>query len=277
MKRQMTLWVVAAGLLAGCPSSGDDLDGGGGTDARTDGQVGGDQGRPDMAVRDAGGRDAGPGDAGRDAAPVGDEGVSDGGPASPTPEQVPPRLFDAQAGGIDATLAAVVETWLMWPSDEASARGQASAALESRRQLEAAGPAAADRIVEICDAVPVSDVRQLMVCLRLLGLVESNRSLDYLATRARLVVPPWPEGAHPIDPAPQDLARRLATWALEQRARAGSELALEVLLRLVADPNNQDRSLAVKGVFGALPRVRAKARLRAALPPDELYRLYEQR
>lgn len=270
MRIQWTLGVLAA-LLAGCPAR-NDADGGPPDAAALDAAAL-DAAGPDARIADARPTDASDPDAGPDAAPLDD----DGGPPAPRLDQAPPPLFDGRSGPIDLAAVQLVDGWRARPTDEAQARAQAAAVLEARRTLEAAGPAAADRIAQICDAVPVFATRDVLVCLRLLSLVESPASLDLLAARARLVTPPWPEGAHPHEPAPEDLARQLATWALGQRARAGSEPALDLLLTLVAEPNLPDRDLLVDAVFGALPRMHAKARLRAALPADEQYRLYERR
>lgn len=275
MRRLPIAWVVVGLMLTGCPDDDDDDLDAGRSDGGSDGIIQPDGGRPD------GGRpDGSSGDMEVDAAPGSDAALPppDGGPRAPDPETAPPPLFDP-AGGTpaDQALAKLVDVWVARPTDEASAQMQTQEAQESRRQLAELGPVAADRAVEKCRPVPLEATRDQLICLRLLSLVESAGSLEFLFEKARLAVPPWPEGAHPHDPPPEGLARQVATWALGQRAKAGSQGALDLLLRLVGDAQNPNRSQAVQMVYGALPRIRAKARMRALLAPEDLYLLYEVR
>ncbi len=190
------------------------------------------------------------------------------------------RLFDPKARGAspyDATIAALIDAWRAAPRDEASAQAHVRTLQGAREELARAGAPAADRIAQVCGGVPVEDRDDTLLCMRLLSLADSPRSLDLLAQRARTPIPPWPEDAHPTDPPPQALAQRVAMRSLAARGRAGSEEAVEHLLRIVAAPEGADRDLAIAAVYRVLPRVHAKARLRAALPADEHYRLYESR
>ncbi len=301
MRTTLARLLVVAGLLTGCDlfNSGTDTadagrtpDGGPG-DARPpgDGTTGPEQ---DAATRDAQPTDAQPTDARpsdaqpSDAQPT-DAQRSDGATDAagldatplPAPDDRPPRaLFDPDAPGaeaVDAPLATLVNAWHAHPDGAASAQAQAEALRRSIAALRETGPAAADRVVDACEGIPVQQIQLTLVCLRLLSYVDSPRSLGWLTLVARTAVPPWPEGAHPIDPAPQALARQVAIWSLGQRAREGTPEALDRLLRLVGDPETPDRADAVRAVYEALPRVRAKARLRAVLPPGEAWRLYETR
>lgn len=294
-------WLLGALLLWGCPDDDDPADDAGPPvmDATVADRGPGPDAAPDARIRDAApldaapdasSRDAAPGDAGGDAtvtdgappdAAPGDAGPGDLGIASP-PEDAPPPppLFDPaapDADPMDAPLAMMVDAWRARPDDEASARAREQMLADASRTLAAGGARAADRIVERCRPVPAHARDTLLVCLRLSSLVHSDDSIDWLADLGGMDVPAWPEGFHPVDPAPEDLTAQVATWALGRRAAAGSERALEQLLRLVASPDTHDRRHAVRAVFEALPRVRAKAALRDALPRDQHYRLYQWR
>lgn len=215
--------------------------------------------------------DGGPTDA---AAPLGDAGV-----LAP-PGVAPPPLFDPDAPGaspLDAPIAAVIGAWHDLPTDEATAQAHLQRLLEALDAVRTGGSDAADRIADVCAEVPVAAVGPGLDCLRLLSMVDSPRSLDLLAQRAQLEPQPYPEGAHPHDPPPEDLLRRVALRSLGQRARAGTAEAAEQLLRIAGSPNSRDRGPAVHAVLLALPRAEAKRRLRAVLPPEELYRLYQTR
>jgi hypothetical protein len=190
------------------------------------------------------------------------------------------RLFDPRARDAsehDAAIAALIDAWQAAPQDEREVQANTESLRKAREAIVRAGPAAADRIAEVCAGVPVTERADTLVCLRLLSFVDSPRSLELLAERARTPIPPWPEGAHPTDPAPEALAQEVALRSLTTRGRAGSEEAVEHLLRLVAEPRGTDRDLAIAAVYQALPRVHAKARLRAVLPANEHYRLYRTR
>jgi hypothetical protein len=271
-----------AGGLAACD------DGGGGGDKPRPDAVTVDAARPDAAPHDAAPRDsappadaapadaAPPADAARDAAPPAPDGATHAPPA----DMPPPALFGPGtpgAGAFDPALAALVDAWFAVPTDEPGAQQEALALRESTASVRRGGAAAADRIADVCDRVPVEDRGRTLVCLRLLALVDSPRSLDLLDRRARTPVPPWPAGSDPTEPAPQALARQVALQALAERGREGTAAAVDLLLRFVADPEVGDRDQGVAAVYHALPRIRAKARLRAVLPADEMYRLYESR
>ncbi|MCB9536598.1 MAG: hypothetical protein H6704_10110 [Myxococcales bacterium] len=284
-------WLLGALLLWGCPDDDDPAadagppvmdaaaaDRGPRPDAAADARAR-DAAPTDAALADAA-TDAAPPDAAADAAPT-DAGPGDLGVSAPPDEAPPPPpLFDPaapDADPMDAPLAMMVDAWRARPTDEASARARELALADASRMLAEGGARAADRIVERCRPVPVHARDTMLVCLRLSSLVHSDASIDWLAELGGMDVPPWPEGFHPVDPAPEDLTAQVATWALGRRAAAGSERALEQLLRLVASPDTHDRRHAVRAVFEALPRVRAKAALRNALPRDQHYRLYQWR
>ena len=101
------------------------------------------------------------------------------------------------------------------------------------------------------------------------------RSLALLANRARTPLP-TNEGELAL-PSAQAMTRQAAMFSLTRRAADGSAPALEVLLTLAAEPDDRIKSLAVTGVFDALPRWRAKSKLRAVLPESEHWRLYQSR
>lgn len=220
-----------------------------------------------------------PGDA---SVPPGDAATGTGDSAVPPPpeEMATPPLFGPDAPGatpLDEGIGALVAAWYDLPTDTETALAHAEKWREAQAAVREGGAAAADRITDVCAAVPVQNVQDTMVCHRLLTLVDSPRSLDLLASRGRLAVPPWPEGAHPTDPAPEDLARRTALDALALRSRAGSTTAADLLLRIVVAPEGGDRPQAVSAVFRALPRAVAKRRLKAALPAEQMYLLYQDR
>jgi hypothetical protein len=108
-------------------------------------------------------------------------------------------------------------------------------------------------------------------------VVDCPRSLDLLASGAREHAAPYPEGAHPHDPPPEALASQVALNALVTRARAGTQAAGDLLVRLALDPSNPSHGEAVAATLRALPRAVAKRRLRAGLPPEEHWRLYQTR
>jgi hypothetical protein len=261
--------ILAPVALLGCDS-------GGGGSAAADGA----RPRTDASPADASrpGEDATP-DAGRST----DGGAPDARPSTDAVVPVDPRaevdtpLFDEQAGPIDAAAAALVSGWTTAPPRGGDAEAWGDAHRAAAVALRAEGAAAADRIVEICEGVPTARADRGLLCLRLLSLVESEASITWLAGRARLRRPPWPEGAHPHHTAPEDLVARVAAWSLGRRARAGSEPALAALRGLVADAALPDRGPVVEAVFRALPRYRAKALLREALPAGERHRLYGNR
>ncbi len=239
--------------------------------------------RPDAAAPDAAAPDAATADAATADAIAPDAAAPDAGPAgplAPPAASAAPPLFDPAAPGaapIDAPIASVLEAWQTLPTDEASAQAHAQRLREGFEAIAAGGAEAADRIAEVCAAVPVHAVGPTMECLRLLSIVDSPRSLDLLADRAREKAAPYPTGAHPHDPPPEALAAQVALRALVDRSRAGTPLASDLLVRLSADPENPNRGDAVAATLRALPRAIAKRRLRAALPPEEHYRLYQTR
>ncbi|MEZ4469548.1 MAG: hypothetical protein R3F60_01855 [bacterium] len=210
MWKRGTLWLLVAGLLTGCPDDDETPDRGAADRGPT-----ADGGSPDQGA-DAAPRDAGPDAARRDAAAP-DAASPDAepadagppGPPSPTEDQLPPRLFDPMAGpAVDGPLAALVDAWRTPPTDEASAQANAAQQAEAGRALAEAGPVAADRIVERCRPIPVQITSERLLCLRLLTLVESPGSIAWLLEQARLEVPPYPEGSHPIDPPPEGWCAR---------------------------------------------------------------------
>lgn len=255
--------------------AGSKADAGPMTDARGSGDAG-----PSADAR-APGLDAAvaPTDAGApaDAAPMtGDRALL----TPPSEDSATKPLFDPtspDAQPIDTALAAIVEAWATAPQDEASAQAHVQKLRDALRELREAGPTAADRLADVCAQIPVHATGHMQSCLRLLGLVDSPRSLDFLMGRARLVAEPYPAGAHPVDPPAEALAAAAALDALVGRTRAGTRLAGDLLLRMVADPQNPDRGPAVAAVLRALPRAEAKRRLRAVLPENEIYRLYQTR
>lgn len=284
------LWLLIA-ATPGCDPGNDAADAGGATPTKDVG-----------AVKDAGAVDAAPGDAivspkpdaavpksdavipgPLDAAsPQPDAAQSTGDSAVPPPpeEGAAPPLFGPDAPGatpLDEGIGDLVGAWYDLPTDADTALAHAEKWRAAQAAVREGGEAAADRITDVCAAVPVQSVQDTLVCHRLLTLVDSPRSLDLLATRARLAVPPWPEGAHPTDPAPEALARQTALDALALRSRAGSTLAADLLLRIVVAPEGGDRPQAVSAVFRALPRAVAKRRLKASLPAEQMYLLYQDR
>ena len=284
MSRRFLRWrtcaLAVAGLVAAaCNPAADAQDGG--HPALTDAKASADAGPPadGGGSKDAGPKDAGPstdavvptGDA---TAPAGDAAVL------PPPDAPVPALFDPNgpaATAYDAPLASLLVAWNERPTDEAGAQDHVRRLQDALAAIRDGGPAAADRIADVCVNVPPEAVGPSNQCLRLLSLVDSPRSLDLLAQRAKLVPPPYPEGAHPVDPPPAGLARQVALRSLVLRSRAGTKDAADLLVRLAGDPENVDRGPAVAAVLQAMPRVVAKKRLRAVLPPEELYRLYQTR
>lgn len=276
------LWILIA-AAPGCDPGNDTADAGAGTPAKDAG-----------AEKDLGTKDAAPGDAivspkpdaaspAKDAAgPVADAAVGTGDSAVPPPpeETAVPPLFGPDAPGatpLDEPIGALVDAWYDLPTDAETALAHAEKWREAQAAVREGGEAAADRITDVCAAVPVQRVQDTLVCHRLLTLVDSPRSLDLLTSRARLAIPPWPEGAHPTDPAPEALARQTALDALALRSRAGSTGAADLLLRIVVAPEGGDRPEAVSAVFRALPRAVAKRRLKAVLPAEQMYLLYQDR
>lgn len=284
------LWMLVA-AAPGCDPGNEAVDAGGQTPSKDVG-----------AVKDAGATDAAaPADAvvspkpdaattrtdaappaGDAAVPATDAAMGTGDSSVPPPpeEMAAPPLFGPDAPGatpLDAPIGALIDAWYDLPTDTESALAHAEKWRDAQAAVREGGAAAADRIADVCAAIPVHAVQDTMVCHRLLTLVDSPRSLDLLATRGRLAVPPWPEGAHPTDPAPEALARQTALDALALRSRAGSTAAADLLLRIVVAPEGGDRPQAVSAVFRALPRAVAKRRLKAALPADQMYLLYQDR
>lgn len=210
-----------------------------------------------------------------------DAAATPSGAVDPSADTAAPPLFDPTAPGatpLDAPIAALLEAWHELPTDEVSAQAHVQRMQGALSELRASGAAAADRITDVCATVPVHVVGSTLECLRLLSLVDSPRSLALLIDNARLVPPPWPEHAHPVSPAPEALAQQVALESLALRARAGTAMAADLLVQLVADDERAAvRGPAVAAVLEALPRAVAKRRLRGVLPPEEHYRLYETR
>jgi hypothetical protein len=278
------LWILIA-AAPGCDPGNDTADAGAGT---------GTPAKDTGAATDAGKTDAATGDAivapkpdaastSKDASPTPTDatmGTGDSALPPPPEETAVPPLFGPDAPGatpLDEGIGALVGAWYDLPTDAETALSHAEKWREAQATVREGGAAAADRITDVCAAVPLHNVQDTLVCHRLLTLVDSPRSLDLLASRARLAIPPWPEGAHPTDPAPEDLARQTALDALALRSRAGTTGAADLLLRIVVAPEGGDRPQAVSAVFRALPRAVAKRRLKAALPAEQMYLLYQDR
>lgn len=267
--------LMAASVAAGCDPKSNVSDAG---RPAPDAVVKADQGppKPDVVVDNGDATaiaDVGP-DAGTDAA------LGDSGALAPDPGQAAPALFGPDAPGataLDAPIAAVIDAWQTLPTDEPTAQAYVQGLQGALSALREQSEAAADRITEVCAEVPVQAAGPTMLCLRLLAVVESPRSLDLLTERARTPVPAWPQDAHPVDPPPEGLARQVAFRSLGLRVRGGSTPAADLLIRLAADPDPQTRGQATAEALSALPRALAKARLRAVLPAAEHYRLYQTR
>lgn len=199
----------------------------------------------------------------------------DGGEFLTRPAGAAAPLFDPAAGGLDRDVANLITAWQTVPATEAEAQQQVRVLRASRAALVAGGAAGADRISAVCEPVAVEQQEHQLLCLRLLSYTESPRSLALLANRVRT---PLPADAGDLQlPSSQALVRRAAMFALTRRTADGSAPALAALLTLAADPNDAIKSLAVDGVFTALPRWRAKSKLRAVLPESEHWRLYQSR
>ena len=184
-------------------------------------------------------------------------------------------LFDPAVGGLDRDVANLISVWQTVPATEAEAQQQVRELRASRAALVASGAAGADRISQVCELVRADHQEHQLLCLRLLSFTESPRSLALLANRARTPLP-TNEGELAL-PSAQAMTRQAAMFSLTRRAADGSAPALEVLLTLAAEPDDRIKSLAVTGVFDALPRWRAKSKLRAVLPESEHWRLYQSR
>lgn len=183
-------------------------------------------------------------------------------------------LFDGDAGGLELDFANVVGIWQSVPATEAAAQQQVRTLRASLAAIEASGVTGADRLAAICEPLPVVERSAQLHCLRLLSYTESPRSLALLATRART---PLPEPRDTGLPSSEAMVRHVATNSLARRASNGSAAALDTLLLLAAEPDTSIRASAVSAVFDALPRWKAKSKLRAVLPESERWRLYQTR
>lgn len=284
--KTFALWATC-GLLAACtpleekaPATGDGGQGGG-QDAAARAT---DAGRPDGSAASVDARpetDAAPLS---DAARPTDVGLPDPAPSDampPPPEEIAEGpIFGPDTPGaaeIDAPLAALVDAWRARPTDEASARAHAAARLEAIAAVQRGGAAAADRVASRCGRLDPRNADDRLVCLRLLGLVESRSSTQWLEEVALTRTPRRAIGLHLTDSPPEALARIAAHDALVDLVRAGSAGARSRLTSLVADPANPDRRLTVEAVYRALPTAHARALLRRSLPAGEAWRLYEIR
>ena len=206
--------------------------------------------------------------------PEADAGV-DAGEFLARPGGDAPPLFDPVAGGLDRDIANLITVWQTVPATEADAQQQARVSRASRAALVASGAAGADRISQVCEPVAVERQEHQLLCLRLLSFTESPRSLALLANRVRTPRPT--DGGDLQLPSAQAMVRQAAMFALTRRTADGSAPALEVLLTLAAEPDDAIKTLAIDGVFTALPRWKAKSKLRAVLPESEQWRLYQSR
>ncbi len=183
-------------------------------------------------------------------------------------------LFDGDAGGLELDFANVVGVWQTVPATEAAAQQQVRVLRASLAAIEASGVTGADRLAAKCEPLTADQRDSQLLCLRLLSYTESPRSLALLATRARTPLPtPTDTGL----PSAEALTRLVATHSLARRASTGSAPALDTLLLLAAEPDESIRASAVSAVFDALPRWKAKSKLRAVLPEAERWRLYQSR
>lgn len=200
-------------------------------------------------------------------------------PNAPDPAHALPALFDPaapDAAPIDAEFRRLLEAWSARPTDEAGAQARLAARRAALAAL-AEDPRAGDRLAAECAAVPLWASQQMFACLMLAREVETDASLAWLDQIARLTPPPLPPGAHPHAPLPERFFRVIAAEGLGERARRGSAPALERLLTLAGTPDAGDRRAVVAAVYAARPRAHAQRLLRATLPADETYRLYEVR
>jgi len=258
-----------AALLADLSIDAAPLDMGLPEDAASPADLGIDAAPPDMAPPEDAVASA---DLGIDAAPP------DAAALAASLEEALPPLFDPEAPDaveIDQSLAALVTAWQARPKSEEEARRWLTELQEARSGL--AGEASADRVVARCRELPLQASYPMLICLRLLSLTESLNSVQWLGELARAPALIEPEGRHLLNPRPQALARQVATWSLGRRAKMGSQMAIDMLLQVVVDPEAPDKRHAIKALYRAMPRVRAQALLRAALPIAEHYRLYEHR
>lgn len=195
-------------------------------------------------------------------------------PSIPLPPLAGPVLDGTHPA--DPTLTALMATWTASPTVE-DAPAIEEAARENLQELRAMGEAGADRIASACDSVAASDSSGTALCARLLGVVDSASSIEYLLERAATEVPPPEAGVHSPFVQPELAARAFAVGALERRARDGSARAVTALTDLASSSDVTLHGPASDALLRALPRYQAKALLREALPADEQWRLYQVR